>query len=93
MGKFVVIVSERAKKDLLNIQKSGDKASVKKVENIISELYDHPETGIGKPERLRFGLSGYWSRQINKKDRLIYIIEDSIVTVTIVSAIGHYSDK
>jgi toxin YoeB len=93
MGKFKVIVSERAKKDLLNIQKSGDKASIKKAENIISELYDHPETGIGKPERLKYELSGLWSRQINKKDRLIYLIEDQIITVTVVSALGHYSDK
>jgi len=93
MGKFKVIVSERAKKDLLSIQKSGDKASINKVERIISELYEHPETGTGKPERLKFDLSGYWSRRINKKDRLIYLIEDKIVTVTVVSAIGHYDDK
>nr|WP_299586375.1 Txe/YoeB family addiction module toxin [Mucilaginibacter sp.] len=57
------------------------------------ELYEHPETGIGKPERLKFDLSGYWSRQINKKDRLIYLIEDKLVTVTVVSASGHYRDK
>jgi toxin YoeB len=93
MGKFKVIVSERAKKELLEIQKSGDKASIKKVANIFLDLYEHPETGIGKPERLKFDLSGYWSRQINKKDRLIYLIEDKIVTVTVVSAKGHYSDK
>jgi len=93
MGKFKVIVSERAKKDLLSIQKSGDKASINKVERIISELYEHPQTGTGKPERLKFDLSGYWSRRINKKDRLIYLIEDKIVTVTVVSAIGHYGDK
>ncbi len=93
MGKFRVIVSASAKKDLLKIQKSGDKASIKKVEQIISELYIHPETGVGKPERLKFDLTGYWSRRINKKDRLIYFIEDEIVTVTIVSAMGHYTDK
>jgi toxin YoeB len=93
MGKFKVIISDKAKKDLLNIQKSGDKASIKKVDQIISELYEHPETGIGKPEKLKFELSGYWSRQINKKDRLIYMIEDNIITVTVVSAVGHYGDK
>ncbi|WP_295672350.1 type II toxin-antitoxin system YoeB family toxin [uncultured Mucilaginibacter sp.] len=42
---------------------------------------------------MRFDLSGFWSRQINKKDRLVYRIEDNIVTVTIVSAKGHYGDK
>jgi len=93
MGEFKVIVSENAKKDLSAIEKSGDKSSIKKVERIIAELYVHPETGTGKPEKLKFELAGYWSRRINKKDRLVYLIENNIVTVTIVSAIGHYGDK
>ena len=93
MGKFEVILSDKAKKDLLAIERSGDKVSMKKVETIISELYIHPETGTGKPERLKFELAGYWSRRINKKDRLVYLIENKIITVTIVSAIGHYGDK
>jgi toxin YoeB len=93
MEKYRVIVSATAQKDLLAIQRSGDKASTKKVEQIIAELYDHPETGIGKPERLKFDLTGYWSRRINRKDRLIYFIEDEVITVTVVSALGHYLDK
>ena len=93
MGKFRVIVSDQAKKDLLQVQKSGDKASIKKAEQIISELYIHPETGTGKPERLKFDLAGYWSRRINRKDRLIYFIENDIITVTVVSALGHYEDR
>jgi len=93
MGKFKVVVSERAKKDFLAIEKSGDKASIKKVDIIVSELYDHPETGTGKPERLKFELAGYWSRRINKTDRLVYRIEANIITVTIISSIGHYDAK
>ena len=93
MGEFKVILSDKAKKDLLIIQRSGDKASIKKVEYIIAELYTHPETGTGKPERLKFDLAGYWSRRINKKDRLIYFITDKIITVTVVSALGHYGEK
>jgi len=75
------------------IRKSGDKSSIKRIEQILEELSVHPEIGIGKPERLKFNWFGYWSRQINKKDRLIYKIENEIITVTIVSAIGHYNDK
>ena len=77
----------------MDIKKSGDKASIKKAALIISELYEHPETGTGKPERLKFELAGFWSRRINRKDRLIYLIEDGIITVTVVSALGHYGDK
>ena len=92
MGKYRVIISDKAKKDLLLIQKSGDKSSIREVEQIISELYLHPEIGTGKPERLKFDLTGFWSRRINKKDRL-YFIENDIVTVTIVSAIGHHDNR
>ena len=93
MGKFTVIISEHARKDLIAIRKSGDKASIKKAEQIIAELFEHPESGTGKPERLKFDLSGYWSRRINHKDRLVYFIENEIVTVTVVSALGHYGEK
>ncbi|WP_323670615.1 Txe/YoeB family addiction module toxin [Pedobacter sp. PF22-3] len=60
---------------------------------MIAELHIHPEIGVGNPERLKFELSGLWSRRINQKDRLIYKIEDEVVTVTIISALGHYGDR
>ncbi|HAT75908.1 MAG TPA: type II toxin-antitoxin system mRNA interferase toxin, RelE/StbE family, partial [Flavobacterium sp.] len=31
--------------------------------------------------------------RINQKDRMIYKVEEDIVTVFVVSAMGHYSDK
>ena len=93
MAKYFVVVEKEAQKQLQAHYKSGDKGSIKKIDQIFEELSEHPETGIGKPERLKFELSGLWSRQINKKDRLIYLIEDNIITVTVVSAIGHYTDK
>jgi toxin YoeB len=93
MAKYFVVVEKDAQKQLQAHYKSGDKGSIKKINQIFEELSEHPETGIGKPERLKFELSGLWSRQINKKDRLIYLIEDNIITVTVVSAIGHYRDK
>ncbi|RYX82637.1 Txe/YoeB family addiction module toxin, partial [bacterium] len=64
-----------------------------KIDKIFKELAEHPQTGTGQPEQLKFGLAGYWSRQINKKDRLIYRIEDEVITVFVVSAVGHYGDK
>jgi len=53
----------------------------------------HPETGIGKPEKKKHNLSGYWSREIDKKNRMLYYIDKDIVTVSVVSALGHYDDK
>ncbi|MCD8268162.1 MAG: Txe/YoeB family addiction module toxin [Parabacteroides sp.] len=60
---------------------------------MFQKLSETPFEGIGSPEPLKYELSGYWSRQINKKDRLVYRVDDSIVTVYIVSALGHYDDK
>jgi len=93
MGQYFVDILDEARKHLTLIRKSGDKSSIKRIEQILEELSIHPETGIGKPEKLKFNLSGYWSRRINKKDRLVYKIEKEIITVTVISAIKHYNDK
>jgi len=56
-------------------------------------LEEHPFTGTGQPEQLKYELIGLWSRRINQKDRLIYEVNQSVVTVKVISALGHYSDK
>lgn len=66
---------------------------MKKIDALFDELREHPYTGTGKPEELKGTLSGLWSRRINPKDRLVYQVEENIVTVTVVQARGHYSDK
>ena len=93
MGKYSIRVTKNAQKDLEKIYKSGNKADISKVEQIFQELEETPETGIGKPERLKNNYSGFWSRRINKKDRLVYEIVDSEIIVIVLSALGHYSDK
>jgi len=49
-----------------------------------------PETGIGKPEKLKAGLSGFWSRRINKEHRIVYKIDYQRQVVTVYSLKGHY---
>ncbi len=88
---YQIIFEKIAKTDIDAIKKSGDKASLKKLNKILDELETHPKTGTGNPEQLKHQLSGFWSRRINKKDRLIYqIIEEPENLVVIVSALGHY---
>lgn len=93
MGKYFVDFEDTARNDLKNHYKSGNRATIKKIEKILLELTETPFTGEGQPEELKYNYKGYWSRKINKKDRLIYRVEEEIVTVIIVSAMGHYSDK
>ncbi|MFA9191857.1 Txe/YoeB family addiction module toxin [Flavobacterium sp. FZUC8N2.13] len=93
MGKYFVDFEDIARKDLKKHYKSGNKATIKKIEKILLELTENPFAGEGNPEALKHQLSGFWSREINKRDRLIYKVEEEIVTVFIIAAMGHYSDK
>ncbi|MGC4129969.1 MAG: Txe/YoeB family addiction module toxin [Bergeyella sp.] len=93
MGKFRIEIKPEAQKDLEKHYKSGNKASIKKIETILVELEDHPTTGTGQPEPLKYELTGKWSRRINQKDRMVYSIDEDTVMVEVLSAMGHYSDK
>ena len=89
--KFTVVVEKPAQDHFQKILKSGDKISLKKLNIILEELEIHPQIGTGNPEQLKHNLSGFWSRRLNKKDRLIYeIIEEPENLVVVVSALGHY---
>ncbi|MDB5002459.1 MAG: addiction module toxin YoeB [Mucilaginibacter sp.] len=90
MGQFKLKIEELAQKHLKQHYRSGDKASIKKIEKILLELSETPYIGIGHPEALKYELTGFWSRRINQKDRLIYKVEENIVTVFVISAMGHY---
>ena len=93
MGKYIIEVSSKARKELLLHHKSVKKSDIRRIEQIFRELSDTPYEGTGNPEPLKYKLSGYWSRRINKKDRIVYkVIEDKIL-ILVVSAIGHYGDK
>ncbi|MFN3640139.1 MAG: Txe/YoeB family addiction module toxin [Flavobacterium sp.] len=93
MGKYRLEITENAKKDLQKHRKTGNKAILNKIDKIYNELKEHPYTGTGKPEPLKHELKGLWSRRINLKDRLIYEVHEDIVTVYVLSALGHCDDK
>ena len=71
-------------------KKSGNFPLMKKIQNLLEELELHPETGTGKPEKLKENLSGYWSRRINSEHRIIYTVNADEKTVEIYSFRGHY---
>lgn len=93
MGKFGIKIEKLAENDLKKHFKAGNKATISKINKILVELSDHPYTGTGNPEQLKYDLHGFWSRRINQKDRMVYKVNEHIVTVYIISAMGHYSDK
>jgi len=49
-----------------------DRKTLKKINQLIEDIARNGNEGIGKPEPLTGNLTGFWSRRINDKDRLIY---------------------
>lgn len=93
MGKFRIKIEPKASLDIAKHKKSGNQSSIKKITQILIELSETPFEGTGNPEALKHELTGFWSRRINQKDRMINRVEENIVTVFVISAKGHYSDK
>jgi len=69
-----------------------DKKILNKINKLINDIIRNGHEGIGHPEQLRHDLSGKWSREIDKKNRLTYAIHDDD-KVEIFTCKGHYDDK
>lgn len=68
-----------------------DKKALKKINALIKDIQRNGNTGIGKSEPLVDNKSGWWSRRIDEKNRIVYkIIDDKLI---IASCKGHYDDK
>jgi len=92
MGKFRIKIEKLAQNHIEKFYKAGNKGNIKKIEKILLELSETPYSGTGQPEQLKYELTGYWSRRINQKDRIVYRVEEQIVMVYVVSAMGHYEN-
>ena len=86
---YRIVFTEDARKDLLNLQKKAPQA-IKKLKALLEELQEHPRTGTGQVELLKYYAEETWSRRINKEHRLVYRIYDDVVEVLVLSAYGHY---
>ena len=75
-----LIFSEKAWDDYLHWQKI-DKRMVQRINKLIKEVKRTPFEGIGKPETLKHGLSGYWSRRLNDEHRFIYKPTDDALLI------------
>ncbi|MCX5865221.1 MAG: Txe/YoeB family addiction module toxin [Deltaproteobacteria bacterium] len=73
-----LIFSEHGWEDYLYWQQTDRKMLVR-INSLIKEIKRQPFQGIGKPEPLRHGLAGYWSRRINDEHRMVYkVAEDAL---------------
>ena len=69
-----------------------DRRLLKRVNQLIADIQRGGESGIGKPERLSGDLSGFWSRRIDGRHRLVYRVSDEGM-LEIVRCYGHYGEK
>ena len=83
-----VIFTEQAWEEYTAWQ-TEDKKTLKRINLLIQDIQRNGHEGLGKPEPLRFDLSGYWSRRINEKDRLVYKIDER--NVYVLQCRYHYS--
>ena len=91
--EYTLMFSDVSLVDLAFHDKVGNRATLKRIECILSELETSPYIGIGKPHQLRYNFAGLWSRHLNKKDVIIYDVNEREKKVYIYSARYHYLDK
>ncbi len=75
-----LIFSKNAWNDYLYWQRT-DQKKIKRINLLIRDIQRVPYEGIGKPEPLKHGLSGYWSRRITDEHRLVYKVDDNSVFI------------
>ncbi|MDQ3141910.1 MAG: Txe/YoeB family addiction module toxin [Bacteroidota bacterium] len=69
---------------------------VLKIQELINIIRKDPFKGIGKPDPLKFGLKGFWSRRISGEHRLVYRITGTKSVdqrCTIIQCRFHFDDK
>jgi toxin YoeB len=68
-----------------------DKKTLKKINNLIRDIKRNPFNGIGHPEPLKHELQGWWSREIDDKNRIVYKSADNIIEI--LQCKDHYDDR
>jgi len=67
-----------------------DKKTLKRINLLVQDISRNGYDGIGKPEALKENWSGWWSRRIDDKNRLIYRISEE--KIEIAQCHSHYDD-
>ena len=68
-----------------------DRKTIKRIMKLIKDIKRNGYNGIGTPEPLSENLSGYWSRRIDDKNRIVYKIDGDIIVIN--QCGSHYRDK
>lgn len=84
------VFSDKAWEEYLYWQ-TQDKKTLKRINLLIQDIDRNCYEGIGKPEPLVGNLSGFWSRRIDEKNRLVYRIQDGFIEIA--QCKTHYNEE
>lgn len=82
-----LVWDESGWEDYLHWQTS-DRQILRRINKLVDACLRDPFGGIGKPEQLKYGASGAWSRRITDEHRLVYLVADD--DLVILQARYHY---
>ena len=77
---MTVYYSTIAEEDLAYWRQHSKKIT-ERIESLIEDIRQHPFSGIGKPEPLKYKYKGYWSRRIDNEHRLIYKVREGEILI------------
>ena len=87
---MIKIWHDEAWEDYLYWQ-AQDRKTLKRINRLLRDIERNGYNGIGRPEPLKHDLSGYWSVEIDEKNRIVFHIKDG--KLEIVQCGSHYRDK
>jgi len=79
---MIIGFATKAWEDYLFWQEN-DKKILKRINQLLKDIQRDPlsKDGLGKPEKLKGNLSGYYSRRITAEHRLVYTIKNDILVI------------
>ncbi len=86
---YEIELTAEAERDLVFWSKN-DKKTLKRIRALIANMQETPYTGLGKPEALRHEWSGFYSRRIDSRNRLVYAVNEDQQLITIHQMRYHY---
>lgn len=75
-----LIFSKNSWEDYISWQ-TEDKKMLKKINELIKDIQRSPHEGLGKPEPLKYDLTGLWSRRIDREHRLVYQVSGEDILI------------
>ena len=87
MAKQRIVWEPRAHAELVEWI-AEDVKKARHIFELIKSIASAPYKGIGKPEPLKYDLAGWWSRRIDRTNRLVYKTTNE--SIIIMSCKYHY---